>query len=200
MSFSDSDDLTPLEVLLTTAGARFSSWGSMAAVIPAPEDGQVVYIADDLAYYIRISGDWLPLYSAPRSYTPSFVNLTIGNGTVDAGWSMSGGVVHWWCRITLGSTSNVAGLITVILPRPAARATATPGGAVLVGRVFCRKVTGSGGTSRRVFDVTTDYTIDPLRAWGLSQVDGIGPTASNPWTWVAGDTLDFVGSYRAATS
>lgn len=200
MSFSDSDDLTPLEVLLTTAGARFSSWGSMTAMVPAPEDGQVVYIADDLTYYIRMPGGWMPLYSAPRSYTPSFVNITIGNGTVDAGWSMSGGIVHWWCRVTLGSTSNVTGLITVMLPRPAARATATPVGSVIVGGVFCRKASGSGGASRKTYDVITDYTLDPLRAWGMSQVDGQGPTASAPWTWAAGDALDFVGSYRAATS
>lgn len=164
--------------------------------LPAPHDGMVCYVEAEQTFYGYVAGLWRVLYAAPRTYTPSLVNLTLGNGTLHAEWSQVGDVVHWWARVILGSTSSVSGLITITLPKVPARAEAVSHGSVVVGVVVCRDASASGGGSRRTYDVISDYTTDPLRAWGLSQVDGLGPRTGEPWVWASGDSLDFSGSYR----
>lgn len=165
--------------------------------LPAPHDGMVCYVEADETIYLYVRGQWRVHYAAPRPYVPTFINLSPGNATLTAEWSQNGDVVHWWVRLVIGSTTSITGLITLILPKPAHAATATPDGATSVGTLLVRDVSASGAASRRYYNVISDYTVDPLRAWPLGE-DGLGPNASLPWAWAAGDSLDWQGTYRAA--
>ena len=166
--------------------------------LAGPHAGMVCYVEDTQTYYHHGTGGWRVLYAAPRPYTPTLTNMTLGNGTLQAEWSQNGDIVHWWARIVLGSTSSVAGLIYVRLPKPPARGVVAATGGVLVGGVLCRDVSASGPGSRRTYDLISDYTASPQDAWSVSQLDGDGARTTNPWTWATGDSLDFSGSYRVA--
>ena len=51
-----------------------------------------------------------------RSWTPSWTNVTVGNGTVVAAYSQTGKTVNFHLRFTLGSTSSISGSITFSPP------------------------------------------------------------------------------------
>lgn len=50
------------------------------------------------------------------SYVPVFTGLTVGNGTLTAQWIRTGKLIHVRIHLTLGSTSSVAGAVTITLP------------------------------------------------------------------------------------
>lgn len=50
------------------------------------------------------------------SYTPTFGNVTIGNGTSTGFWSRSGSTMSIDVALTLGSSSSITGPVTVSLP------------------------------------------------------------------------------------
>jgi hypothetical protein len=53
---------------------------------------------------------------AITSWTPTFVNFTLGNGTVIAEYQRVGGNVFCYVEVTLGSTSSVSGDVNFTLP------------------------------------------------------------------------------------
>lgn len=52
----------------------------------------------------------------PVAYTPSFTNVTLGNGTRSAWYTRFGKRVEVWGKFTLGSTSSVTGTFQVDVP------------------------------------------------------------------------------------
>lgn len=62
-----------------------------------------------------------------RSYTPSLVNVTLGDGTVSGWWQQVGGVVTATVLLTCGSTTTFTGNVQVTLPVPTATLEETTG-------------------------------------------------------------------------
>lgn len=64
----------------------------------------------------KIAGGVSGMFGTWQSFTPTFVNLTVGNGTLVAKYIQIGKTVH--CRVSfiLGSTSSVSGDVTVTHP------------------------------------------------------------------------------------
>ena len=50
------------------------------------------------------------------SYTPTFANITAGNGTTTGAYCRVNNFVHYYGSFTLGSTSSVTGAISINLP------------------------------------------------------------------------------------
>jgi hypothetical protein len=50
------------------------------------------------------------------SYTPTFTNFTLGNGTIAAAYTQVGKTVTVRLKVTLGTTSSVSGSLTASLP------------------------------------------------------------------------------------
>ena len=71
--------------------------------------GDVVTAADTNTYLTHTGGAW-------TAYTPTFTNLTVGNGTLDCQWFRSGRFVSFKVKITFGSTTSVSGAVIVSLP------------------------------------------------------------------------------------
>jgi hypothetical protein len=131
-----------------------------------------------------MSGAW-------TSWTPTYTNMTIGNGTVTAAYKQIGKTVMFNWRITCGTTTAIGNNVTLTLPVSAATRYATPnlyspiGGVVAVDigtGVFWGLMTINNSTTVAEFDYST----------------GANLVGSFPFAEVSGDTVSCSGSYEAA--
>lgn len=51
-----------------------------------------------------------------QTYTPTFTNLTVGNGTLNAKYIEAGKLVHWRVGLVGGNTSAASGAVKISLP------------------------------------------------------------------------------------
>jgi len=97
----------------------FAGTAARSSAIATPSEGMVTITTDtdELQYYNGtsfVSG--LP-FGAWTSYTPTFTNFTLGNGTITlAKYVQIGKTVIVKVFVTLGSTSSVSGKIGFTLP------------------------------------------------------------------------------------
>ncbi len=79
------------------------------------------YQEDTKAEYAYDGSTWRLTALPARSFTPSFTNFTLGNGTINtATYEVVGSVVKGTVEIKLGSTSSLSGSVVMNLPVPAA--------------------------------------------------------------------------------
>jgi hypothetical protein len=127
-----------------------------------------------------LGADW-------ADWTPTYTNLTVGNGSATARYQQVNKTVHYRFMFTLGTTSAVGTGPRFTLPVAPAAAYILLGVADLtdtgVANRFgwCRLVSGS--------------TLDIL--W-LNSTVAAGITATSPHTWGTTDTINVVGTYEAA--
>jgi hypothetical protein len=123
------------------------------------------------------------------TWTPTFANLTVGNGTVTARYQQVGKTVNFEFRFVMGSTSSMGSTPNFTLPVSSAL---TPsyfvcfisdvGTGSFVGGADCN------ATNAYPFVTKTDSTYG-----------GIGYlSATQPMTWVTGDNFVIRGTYEAA--
>jgi hypothetical protein len=130
------------------------------------------------------------------SYTPTYTNFTLGNGTVSTSYATSGDFVHYIGTILWGSTTSASGIIKISLPVTAANyaggfSTAIPGtGSLLVddsSGIYYKVIVSMSSTQ---MDFITE-TGDPNR-WGSSVTNTV------PTTWTTTDRFIFDICYRKA--
>jgi hypothetical protein len=141
---------------------------------------------------VAIGNTVLGTYTA---YTPTFTNITVGNGTTSAAYCQVNNFVHAYGSLSFGSTTTVASIISLVLP--VNHAVSLP--AFAYGFVQCRDASTGvfypGGTR---FNSTTNSVF----------AGSYGVTGSNtflnilnatvPFTWAVGDGLTWNLYYRAA--
>jgi hypothetical protein len=113
------------------------------------------------------------------TYTPTFFNFTLGNGTINSAvYRKIGSVIYCSGRVTLGSTSSVTGSLRVSPP-------------------FAGTSTGLGGGGGTLFDSgTASYYVaiflGPYTSANMFFSDGTGAgeiNATNPFTWTTNDAF-----------
>ena len=128
------------------------------------------------------------------TWTPSYVNLTIGNGTVVAVYKKIGRTIHFRYKLTLGSTSSIGSAPTISLP-----VNLNSIDSIINSSGYC----SPGGsdnyiTARNNTDGVTSFRPAALGAGGayatLSNI-----TATTPGTWATGNILQLAGSYEGAS-
>lgn len=131
---------------------------------------------------------------AYQTWAPTWANLTIGNATTAYKYIQIGKVVQFNMSVTLGSTSTVGSVPTFTLP---VESVALPIPNTPIGNGY-------------IVDIGTDsYPIITLQNTAtigfFSALDSNGTfvsesliTATNPFTWVAGDRIMMNGEYEAA--
>ncbi len=126
-------------------------------------------------------------------WSPSYSNITIGDGTVVARFIKSSGLVVARWEFTLGATSSMGTAPNVSLPITAA--TADDHAAGLVGM----DEAGVGGADGicRFASTGTEVRLFALSASG-SFVTVALITSAAPFTWGAGDLINFVIEYEPA--
>jgi hypothetical protein len=128
------------------------------------------------------------------TYTPTWTNLTVGNGTVAFAYTQINKLVHVNGRFTLGSTSSVGN--NPIFTLPVARHTSA---LELLGTGFLAD-TGTGTYLAMPFGSITTTSCYLFRAdhtVGSTVIEG-GITATSPMTWTTNDEIYVNLTYRAA--
>lgn len=130
------------------------------------------------------------------SFTPTWANLTVGNGTVTAFQITIGNLYTYYINLVFGSTTSVAGHIKI--PNPVTSAgyatIASP-----ISKVICYD--SSAAKQYEAYGETGDSgTRNNLL---ISDVSGTYPdatvvNATQPFTWAVNDELRVIAQYRIA--
>lgn len=98
-------------VITCTSGTRPGS----------PTEGMTIYETDTGCYVTYDGSAWVQdLGGTWRTYTPTFSGMSIGNGTVQARYSVVGKTVNATITVFAGSTTSYSGTIAIGLPRASA--------------------------------------------------------------------------------
>ena len=131
------------------------------------------------------------------TWTPTFQNFTLGNGTVTARYCEVGNFVNGSMQITLGSTSSVSGVLKIELPTTR-EANGEGSFAGLISYVdtgtgsfvgFANLGQGDFGSGKAQINC---QVIDTAEIWGPAQ----NQTATRPHTWANTDRFRIQFSYE----
>lgn len=132
------------------------------------------------------------LLNAPVAFTPTWTNLTIGNGSQAWYYQRVRGLVKVWGILTLGSTTSVGSNPYFALP---------VAGSFVAGELLGRALFDDAGV-RYHGSVHYDSTFSSALARRFSvsgaNVLDAAVTATAPFTWANGDKLSMQFEYRAA--
>jgi hypothetical protein len=134
---------------------------------------------------LKYTGGW-------TSYTPTWGNLTVGNGTVIARYQKIGKIVNVYVGFVFGSTSSISGGANFTVPFPIATNNSSYQffGEILDGGTAdyagCIIVVGAGNCYISALNAGTTF----LNPQSIS--------ATVPFTWVSGDGFQFLFSYEVA--
>ena len=134
---------------------------------------------------LKYTGGWV-------DFTPTFTNLTVGNGTVIARYQKIGKLVNLYFNFTLGSTSVISTSPSFTLPIAASQAYTVFNARYLdsgVTSYFGIASTGGGLTQLNFLEMRVNSTY----------ADIIGNiTATVPFTWTTNDIISAQISYEVA--
>lgn len=129
-------------------------------------------------------------------WTPTWTNITVGNGTVTARYIQIGKTVHFYMRFVLGSTSVVSGQPIFSLPVNANANYALANAE----RMFNVHIEDNGTSSyygRAAFNSASTIVCQVINVAGTyASASGISSTV--PMTWTTSDTLSTMGTYEVA--
>lgn len=126
------------------------------------------------------------------SWTPSYTNLTVGNGTVLARYRVDGRTMHLTWQFTLGSTSSVGSNPKIGVPSGYTIYDNGVNQTRVVLAAACYD--SSAATWRSGVSVAGDSTDDVLSTRIIFDTTAV--TATTPFTWATGDILMFTGSFE----
>lgn len=147
-----------------------------------------------LEYKVNIGNTQLGTFI---TYTPTFANLTVGNGTVVGAYCRINDFVYYYGKITMGSTTVVGSAVDINLPvnlhstqqltgQPIGMMTFYDASAALFNQGDVISV--GSATAVRVRPYVADQTY--LKTANI--------TANAPFTWTTGDVMFWNLYYRAA--
>ena len=156
--------------------------GPLSATEVGYLDGVTSTVQTQINSKLTTPGAW-------TSYTPSWTNITVGNGTVTAKYMAVGKTVSFMINFTLGSTSSIGSLASVTLP-----VTAASGSYVFNGWA------GDAGTQDYILAVRSSGSSANIYAVGAGSANAtvIFTSSTVPFTWGSNDYLLISGTYEAA--
>lgn len=140
--------------------------------IPAAQlyPGKRVRLLSDNSEYDWNGTAWVATTLPWTAYTPTWTNLTVGNGVVTAAWARAGGSVMAKIRITFGTTTVVSGFFY-----PSTPVSINPDQVGIA----------------RAFDLSaTAWAVGAFTPTGYVILKDARASATAPWTWAAGDIID----------
>lgn len=137
------------------------------------------------------------IQAAWTTYSPTWTNLSVGNGTVTARYRQIGTLVETRITIVFGSTTSISGAVSVSLPVTRATYAGTAG---LTALGLARFFDTSGGAASEGAAMNVSTTTVRLQVW---KSDGTYLTSADlsstvPFTWATGDEINVQFSYEAA--
>ena len=125
------------------------------------------------------------------SWTPTYTNLIVGNGTISARYKQIGKTVFIKHSFTFGSTSSISGNVTLTLP------------------ITAKSDSLYSSTMVNLVDADGSYSIGhvwhngqtTMQVWGVtpsgSRIAWTGLSSTFPHTWATSDSINFVYTYEA---
>lgn len=154
------------------------------------DDYQEQKVVDYNAVFAAMQAAW-------SSWTPSWTNLTLGNGVAVAKFRQVGKLV--FCRLSLvfGSTTSIAGSVSFSLPVTRA---ANAGTAGLTNQGIARFLDASTGDKRTGSVSNLSTTTSQLLVWDSSgtYVTGVALSSTVPFTWTTSDEIACQFEFEAA--
>jgi len=144
--------------------------------------------------FVTTADQLLGTYTA---YTPTFTNLTVGNGTLAAQYCRVNNFVHAFGSLTFGSTSVMSS--SPFFTLPVLTVTAEMGAiAMVMGTVSY--ITAAGAVTK---GTVNGFTAQSSAQFWVITTSGAyegqtGPTATVPFTWATGDIIRWNIMYKAA--
>jgi hypothetical protein len=128
-------------------------------------------------------------WAAWSSFTPSWTNLTVGNGTVVGASLQINKTTLYRVTLTFGSTTSIAGNVSLALPF-----TKHSDQSGVVGQVQCFDASPSGSW------LGVHAASGPVRVFTVSgsYITWTTITSAIPFTWTTSDVLVINGCYEAA--
>lgn len=155
------------------------------SVLPSPLTGTFAILSGPPMEITIYNGTtWRTIDRPRQSYTPTFTNFTLGNGTVSAEWSKQGDTVSADVYVQLGSTSIMGSSPSISLPVAAARTSVGSLALVDTGARFYAGVTRTGGPSSTI-SMTAASTAGII-------------SATEPFVWTTNDVFFFTHRYAVA--
>ena len=167
---------------LTVSGASTLTGGT---TLPAGDIGTADIAAGAITPEKLLSGSgssW-----SYQSYTPTLANITLGNGTMTAGYTQIGKLIDGYLTIVFGTTSVMGSVPTFTLP---VTSIAVPNTAMIIG-------IGNIFNNCNGFASWTTTTTATLRYWDTNNNLG-NVTATAPGTWGNTSFITIRFSYPAA--
>ena len=131
-----------------------------------------------------------------RTWSPTYTNLTIGNGVVVARYSRIGDLVVAVFELVFGSTTTVDGAgPTVSLPVTAASTYTFPRHGV--GAAYVHDTGTAVFTAQVRLESSTTFSVGVHDATA-THLTHAGIAATVPMTWTTNDLLSFTATYEAA--
>lgn len=172
-TFVDGTTLTASDVngyLMDQATMRFATTSARDTAIPTPTEGMNVYIDADDSIYIYNGSAWMKQSSigAWTAYTPTWGNVSVGNGSVDATYTQIGKTVLVQAKLSFGSTTTNTSTVVMSIPVTARRGSMVTG----VGTFY-----SAAGTNFPAF----------VRTEGTGEIGIYWSSAGGAWvTWAGG--------------
>jgi hypothetical protein len=181
--------------LMNQAVMVFSNSAARTAAITSPVEGMMTWLEDVNRYESYNGTSWVNLISPGSwvSYTPTFTNITVGNGTMSAKYAIIGKTMHLSFFLQLGTTSSIGTQPKVGLP---SGITSVANNFNPVGKGFATTAGQAFNTTLLAFNSTTIYPVVDAANQTYSYVVDISATV--PGTWGNGNTLQFIGTMEIA--
>jgi len=124
------------------------------------------------------------------SYTPTFANFTLGNGTISAAYVQIGKTVLVRVKVTLGSTSSMGSAPTVSLP-----VTGQASGLLFSAYLADASATDFVGNAYIASSTTVGIRMINVSA---TYATTASVSAAAPFTWTTNDSFSFAIEYEAS--
>lgn len=168
----------------------YSSWSVVFGEQPSAAKWNILGTND--AHFYSFLGD----NTAWQTYSPTWTNLTTGNGTLNfAKYTQIGKTTHFRLSFTFGSTSSISGEVSVTLPATAYSGVTASDQLNGIGQF--NDASGERYTAFLYFGSSTTVTLRYMNASATSLfIRAISSTL--PMTWTTSDQILIAGSYEAA--
>lgn len=176
--------------LMEQAVMTFANATARDTALPTPNEGMVAYLEGSNHFTIYDGTQWVVFDTAWNTFTPSYTNVTVGNGSSVARYIQIGKVVHMHVRFTLGTTSAITGVPGISLP------VNTPSGRLHTGFGNCTNGTNNFALETRYSGITqTQAYVFNIVSTYLARAN---ISATVPFTWASTHSFDFNLTYEAA--
>lgn len=189
---SHSDGAT---VIMAPVAAMFEALQDMSAIADGTVD--TALIADGAVTNAKLDTTAGELGGAWQSFTPTYDDMTLGNGTAEHKYTQIGKTVICMGYITFGSTTTVDS-VSVGISLPVAAAGIQDNAPIGIWRAKDVSPSGQYNGFVQYFDLSGDYAFfDAEDASGTySKAASMSSTA--PITWATGDQILYQFTYEAA--